>query len=48
MTLDKKYAELLINVGLNVQEGQTLLINTAPEHHAFAALCTEAAYARGA
>ncbi len=48
MNLDKKYAELLINVGVNVQEGQTLLINTTPEHHEFATLCVEAAYARGA
>lgn len=48
MNLDKKYAELLINVGLNVQKGQTLLINTSPEHHHFATLCVEAAYDRGA
>lgn len=46
--LDKKYADLLIKVGLNVQKGQTLLINADPVHHEFVTLCVESAYGRGA
>lgn len=47
-TIDKKYADLLINTGLNVQKGQTLLINADAQHHKFITLVTESAYARGA
>ncbi|CAM3587542.1 aminopeptidase [Erysipelothrix urinaevulpis] len=46
--LDKKYANLLVSVGLNVQEGQTVLINAAPEHYEFVTLITEQAYGKKA
>lgn len=47
-TIDKKYADLLVQVGINVQKGQTLLINADPVHHEFVTLLTESAYERGA
>lgn len=47
-SIDKKYADLLINTGLNVQKGQTLLINADAGHHEFITLVVESAYARGA
>lgn len=47
-SIDKKYADVLMKVGLNVQKGQTLLINADPQHHAFVTLCAERAYALGA
>lgn len=46
--LDKKYADLLVSVGLNVQKGQTVMINAAPEHHEFVTVVTESAYEKGA
>lgn len=47
-TIDKKYADLLMSVGLNVQKGQTLLINADPQHHEFVTLCAARAYELGA
>lgn len=44
----KKYAQLLIAKGVNVQEGHTLIITIAAEQLAFARLLTEEAYAKGA
>ncbi len=44
----KEYAKLAINTGVNVQQGQSLLINIKAEHYKFAEMLTEAAYARGA
>ncbi|MEG0327554.1 MAG: aminopeptidase [Erysipelothrix sp.] len=46
--LDRKYAELLVKTGVNVQKGQTLLINAGPEHHEFVTILTEIAYENGA
>lgn len=46
--LDKKYAELLIGTGVNVQPGQTLVINADPIHHEFVEILTETAYQKGA
>lgn len=47
-SLDKKYADLLIGTGVNVQKGQTLVINADPIHHEFVEILTEAAYQKGA
>ena len=46
--LDKKYAELLIGTGVNVQKGQTLIINADPIHYEFVEVLTETAYEKGA
>lgn len=46
--LDRKYAELLIETGVNVQKGQTLVINADPIHYEFVETLTEVAYAKGA
>lgn len=46
--LDKKYAELLIGTGVNVQKGQTLIINADPLHYEFVEVLTETAYEKGA
>ncbi|QIK70201.1 aminopeptidase [Erysipelothrix sp. HDW6C] len=46
--IDRKYAQLLINTGVNVQSGQTLMINADPEHHEFVTLLAEEAYKNGA
>ena len=43
----KEYARLLMEMGLNVQKGQTVLIRTPVEAVAFARLCAEAAYDAG-
>lgn len=40
----KEYARLLVEVGLNVQKGQTLIISSPVECAAFARLCASAAY----
>lgn len=40
----KEYARLLVEVGLNVQKGQTVLLRAPVESAAFARLCAEAAY----
>ena len=40
----KEYAKLLIEVGLNVQKGQTVVIRCPVECAFFARLCASAAY----
>ena len=47
-SLDRKYAELLIGTGVNVQKGQTLVMSVDPIHYEFAELLTEVAYEKGA
>jgi len=42
-----EYAQLLIDIGLNVQKGQTLVISSPVECAWFARLCAEYAYRRG-
>ena len=44
----EKYARLLVEVGINVQEGQTVVINAPVECKDFARLLVEAAYKKGA
>jgi aminopeptidase len=44
----RRYAELVVAVGANVQPGQTLLVNAYVEQAVFARALAEAAYARGA
>ncbi|MGT2932919.1 aminopeptidase [Streptococcus catagoni] len=44
----EKYANLLIKKGLNVQEGHTIVITIAVEHHHFARILTQKAYENGA
>ncbi len=49
--MDKKlreYARLLVEVGVNLQKGQTLVIRSQVDCAPFARLCEEAAYAAGA
>ena len=41
------YAKLVIETGLNLQKGQTLVINSSIETADFARLCVSEAYARG-
>ncbi len=43
----REYAKLLIEVGLNVQKGQTLLIQAPVDCAPFARLCADAAYDAG-
>mgnify|MGYP000491929734 FL=1 len=43
----QEYAKLLIEVGLNVQKGQTLIISSPVECASFARLCADAAYNAG-
>ncbi len=43
-----KYAKLAIQTGVNVQKGQTLLIQAKAEHVEFVRLCVNEAYASGA
>ncbi len=43
-----EYAAFMVNTALNLQKGQTLLINSPIETAAFARLCAGAAYACGA
>ncbi len=43
----QEYAQLLIDIGLNVQKGQTLVISSPVECAWFARLCAEKAYDRG-
>ena len=40
----KKYAKLLIKMGVNLQKGQDLIINIAPSHYEFARLLVNEAY----
>lgn len=44
----KKYAQLLINKGVNIQKGHTLVITIDVKQNDFAQLLTEAAYQAGA
>ncbi len=44
----KEYARLLVEVGVNLQKGQTLVIRSQVDTAAFARLCAEAAYDAGA
>ena len=44
----KKYAELLVKTGVNIQKGQTLVISCPVEAAPFARLVVEAAYKAGA
>lgn len=46
--IDNKYAKLLITTGVNVQKGQTLVINADPIHHEFVNILVEEAYKTGA
>ena len=43
-----KYAFLIVGYGLNVQEGQDVLIQVSIENHDFALLCVEECYRLGA
>ena len=43
----QEYAALLVQVGLNVQKGQTLIISSPVECAAFARMCASAAYDAG-
>lgn len=47
-TMLKKYAELAVRVGANVQKGQLLVLNSPVDCADFARLCAEAAYQAGA
>lgn len=44
----EKYAELAINIGVNVQKGQNLIINTSTSAVALTRLCVEEGYRAGA
>lgn len=44
----KKYAELTVKVGANVQKGQGVIINASVDQEEFVALITEEAYRVGA
>ncbi len=44
----REYARLLVEVGVNVQRGQTLVISSGVDCAAFTRLCVEAGYAAGA
>lgn len=44
----KKYARLAVKMGVNVQEGQLLVIGADVRDHKFAELCVEEAYKAGA
>lgn len=46
--LKRKYAYTLAKVGMNVQKGQPVMIETAIENHAFAKLVAEESYKLGA
>ncbi|MBQ3480957.1 MAG: aminopeptidase [Oscillospiraceae bacterium] len=44
----REYARLLVEIGVNIQKGQTLVISSPVDCAGFARLCVEAAYAAGA
>ena len=44
----EKYADFVVRVGVNVQPGQTLIINCPLEAAPLARLCVRSAYAAGA
>ena len=43
----KEYAKLLVEVGVNVQKGQTMVLTSAVDQAPFARLCADAAYELG-
>ena len=43
----REYAELLIEVGVNIQKGQTLLLFAPVDHAPFARMCADVAYENG-
>ena len=43
----REYADLLIEIGVNIQPGQNLVIAAPVDCAHFARLCAKAAYARG-
>ncbi len=43
----QEYARLLVEVGVNIQKGQTLLLFCPVEHAAFARMCADVAYEDG-
>lgn len=43
-----EYARLLVEMGVNVQEGEPVLVTIAPEHYEFARLLAKHAYRKGA
>lgn len=44
----RKYAELAVKMGVNVQKGQMLVIQSDVRNHEFVSLCVEEAYKAGA
>ncbi len=46
--IEEKYAELIVKVGVNLYEGQCLLINSGVQNYEFALKVSNAAYAAGA
>ena len=44
----QKYARLAVRKGINVQKGQGVQINVAPEQYEFARMCVREAYRAGA
>ena len=42
----QEYAKLMVEVGVNLRKGQTLVLFSPVEHAPFARLCADAAYAR--
>ena len=47
MGIFAEYAQLLVEVGVNIQPGQNLVINSPVDCAWFARLCAKAAYAAG-
>ena len=48
INIQKKYADLIIRVGINLYEGQCVLINCGIQNYEFALLVVDAAYKAGA
>ena len=44
----RKYAELAVKMGVNVQKGQMLVITSDVKNHEFVNLCVEEGYKAGA
>ena len=47
-TMQRKYARLLVRVGVNVQKGQTLIVRAQTESYPFVELLADEAYKAGA
>lgn len=47
-TLLRKYAKLIVKMGVNIKKGQGCIINVSVEHHDFAKMVAEEAYRAGA